>query len=82
MIADTENLLRTLAAAEPPALGERFAARTLARASAHLPRRRPAEGRAFDLGLPAPLVPALLASAALVLAVDTCVRVARLFGGS
>jgi RNA polymerase sigma-70 factor (ECF subfamily) len=71
-------------AAEVLALPDRLAARTLARAGAHLEHnlRRTAHGRIFGPPFPAFAVPALLASAAVVLAVDTCVRVARIFGGS
>ena len=82
MTVERDPLFAVLAAAEVKALPDRLAARTLARASAHLERkpRRTAREGSLDLTFPAFAVPALLASAAVVLAVDTCVRVAQIFG--
>jgi len=85
MTPERDPLLEALAAAEVPGLPPRLSMRTLARASAHLepkPSRRPSPSRPFCAPIPAFAVPALLASAAVVLAVDTCVRVARIFGAS
>jgi len=84
MTPEGDLLLDALAAAEVPALPERLAARTLARASAHLEQKpqRPAPSRPLGAPIPAFAVPALLASAAVVLTIDTCVQVARIFGGS
>jgi hypothetical protein len=84
MTLERDPLLDALAAAEVPELPARLAARTLARASAHLERKAPrlVPARPFTVPFPAFAVPALLASAAVVLAVDTCLRVARIFGAS
>jgi hypothetical protein len=84
MTLERDPLLDALAAAEVPELPARLAARTLLRAGAHLAReqRVPAPTPKRSALFPAFAVPALLASAAVVLAVDTCVRVARIFGGS
>jgi hypothetical protein len=84
MTVERDPLFDVLAAAEVPELPARLAARTLARAGAHLERnpRRTAHGRILRLQFPSFAVPALLASAAVVLAVDTCIRVARIFGAS
>ena len=84
MTVERDPLLEALAAAEAPALPDRLAVRTLARASAHLEHapRRTAHERLSRLPVPAFAVPALLASAAVALAIDTCVRVVRIFGAS
>jgi hypothetical protein len=84
MTVDRDPLFDVLAATEVPALPDRLAARTLARASAHLERNPLRTARAWSLDPPIPAfaVPALLASAAVVLAIDTCARVARIFGGT
>jgi hypothetical protein len=84
MTPERDPLLEALAAAEVPALPPGLSARTLARAGAHLEPKpsRPAPLRPLAIPIPAFAVPALLASAAIALAVDTCVRVARIFGAS
>ena len=84
MTRGRDPLLVALAAVEVPELPERLAARTFARASAHLePKpRRPVPARSFRAPMPAFAVPALLASAAIVFAIDTCVQVASIYGGS
>jgi hypothetical protein len=84
MTIERDPLLEMLAAAEVPALADRLAERTLVRASAHLAEKPPRNARERFAGLPIPAfaVPALLASAAIVCAVDTCVRVARIFVAS
>jgi len=84
MTVDRDPLFEALAATEVPGLPQRLSARALARASAHLEPKplRQAKARPLAIPIPAFAVPALLASAAIVLAVDTCVRVARIFGGS
>jgi hypothetical protein len=84
MTIERDPLLEKLAAAEAPPLPERLAARTLLRATAHLARRprREARGPLLRLPIPAFAVPALLGSAAVALAIDTCLQVARIFGGT
>jgi len=84
MTLERDSLLEALAAAEVPALPDRLAARALARATAHLARGplRRAQARPLAVAIPAFAVPALLGSAAVALAIDTCLRVASIFGAS
>jgi len=84
MTLERDSLLDALAAAEVPALPERLAARALARATAHLGREPQCRTTALPFALPAPgfAVPALLGAAAVAVAIDTCLRVASIFGAS
>jgi len=65
-----------------PPLPEALSARTWARARAHFEavQRIPASPFFAEIPVPSRLVPALLASAAAVFAIDTCMHLMRLFG--
>jgi hypothetical protein len=83
MMDEADPIFAALAAREAPPLPDALASRALARARAHLPepeRRAGARAPLSGIALPQFVVPALLASAAAVFAVDACLRIARLFG--
>lgn len=79
--ADDDTITALLSAGTPP-LSHALRVRTLAMARANLaPPARRAFLRAFaEYAVPAPLVPALLVSAAVVFAIDALGRLARFPG--
>jgi hypothetical protein len=75
---DDDLLTRSLAELGDPALPEALGTRTLARATAWL---EPPSEAAWRVVMGRLAVPALLVSATVVFAADTCAMILRVFGG-